>query len=357
MAMIEKRRLASGKTTYRARVKYRGRTMTSTHYSRLSAERWSAEAAITIRNDAHFIGESNRLRPLKELIERYEAHVLTGKSNPKNQKLHLAWWKERLGMVAIKDVTRSVIAQCRDELLAPASRGKSRGPATTVRYLASLSHVFSVAISDWEWATDNPVKGVQKPKEPAGRVRYLSDVERERLLAACKSSSSPDLYLVVTLALTTGMRRGEIMSLTWDNIDLQRAVVNLHQTKNGTHRTIPITAHAREMLAKRNTVRRIDTNLVFPSDIRSYGSKKVISPRDITKPWETARRKAGLVDFRFHDLRHSAASYLAMSGASTLDIATLLGHKQLQMTKRYAHLSVDHLRTVVERAVGGTQNA
>ena len=140
------------------------------------------------------------------------------------------------------------------------------------------------------------------------------------------------------------------MTLEWGDVDLTRQIVTLRQTKNGSRRSVPLCSPAYEVMAERAKVRRLDTQLVFPGNkTKTKGTTKV-RPRDITKPWETARRKAGLVDFRFHDLRHSAASYMAMSGASTLEIAAVLGHRTLQMTQRYAHLSVEHLRSVVQRA-------
>jgi integrase len=254
MALIEKRRLASGKSAYRVRVKYLGRVMTSTHADRHSAERWAAEAGARIRDEAHFAGEANRRRVLADLLDRYATYVLPNKRNASNQKLHLAWWKQRIGKTPVEGVTRSLVSQCRDELGAPNKAGVVRAPATVVRYLASLSHVFSVAIGDWEWATINPVQGIRKPTEPRGRDRYLLEDEREKLLAACRASTSPDIYAVVMLALATGMRRGEIMTLEWADIDLQRQVVTLRQTKNGTRRTVPLCSPAYEIMVERNKV-------------------------------------------------------------------------------------------------------
>jgi integrase len=154
------------------------------------------------------------------------------------------------------------------------------------------------------------------------------------------------------------MRRGEVMTLEWGDIDFARQIVTLRQTKNGSRRSVPLCSPAFEIMVERAKVRRLDTNFVFPSDKTAQKGSFKVRPRDITQPWETARRKAGLVDFRFHDLRHSAASYMAMSGASTLEIAAVLGHRTLQMTQRYSHLSVEHLRSVVERAASkGAQHA
>ena len=136
------------------------------------------------------------------------------------------------------------------------------------------------------------------------------------------------------------MRSGETMSLRWPQVDLKRGQATLHDTKNGSSREVPLAGHALAQLQDLARVRRIDTDLLFP------GSDPV-RPVDLKKPWTAAVRKAKLVDFRFHDLRHSAASYLAMNGASTIEIAAVLGHKTLQMVKRYSHLSNSHASRVV----------
>jgi integrase len=343
MALIEKRRLVGGRSSYRVRVKYRGRVVTSTHQDRARAERWAAEQGARIRNDHHFAGEGNRQRPFHELIDRYVKHVLPHKRDRRNQERQLAWWKKKLGALPVGKITRALVSQYRDELLVTGSGGaKPCGSATTVRHLAVLSHVFSVAIKDWEWAEVNPVSGVRKPREPRGRVRFLDGEERKRLLEACKQSKSKDLYPFVFLALSTGMRRGEIASLEWRDVDLVRQVITLRETKNGTCRGVPIRGPIVEVLQERAKIKATDARLVFPG-------KRGGTAIDLTTPWQTAVRRASLRDFRFHDLRHSAASYLAMSGTSLLDIGSILGHKTTQMTKRYAHLSVDHLGSVLER--------
>ena len=129
------------------------------------------------------------------------------------------------------------------------------------------------------------------------------------------------------LALCTGMRRGEVLGLEWRDVDFQRRQVTLRQTKNGSRRSVPLVSPAYEVLEARRKLRRLDTPLIFPGRKNPRMPDAAIQPKDLTKPWETARQKARLADFRFHDLRHSAASYLAMSGASTLEIAAILGHK------------------------------
>jgi len=189
---------------------------------------------------------------------------------------------------------------------------------------------------------ENPCQRVSKPTEPRGRIRFLSDDERQQLLEACKPSRCPYLYIVVLIALSTGARKNEILGLQWPDVNLAEGKLIFHNTKNQKRRSVPLTGPALKLMRQHATVRRIDTSLVFP---RNDGQK----PLDIRSAWEVARTHAGIEDFRFHDLRHSAASYLAMSGASLAEIAEVLGHKTLQMVQRYAHLSEAHTTRVVAR--------
>lgn len=211
-----------------------------------------------------------------------------------------------------------------------------------MRYLAALSHALTIAMKEWQWIEDSPMRRVLKPKEPRGRVRFLSDEERSRLLSECKNSESPYLYTAVVLALSTGGRRMEILGLSWRCIELDRGVITLHETKNGERRVLPLTGHALDLMKQHAKVRHVNCDLVFPG-------KSLKTPVDLRTPFETALKRAEIADFRWHDLRHSCASYLAMSGASLAEIAEILGHKTLQMVKRYAHLSEAHTSKVVAR--------
>lgn len=346
MASIQKRTSKDGKTSYRVEIRLKGHPRESATFARLTdAKRWAQQTEAAIREGRYFKTTEAKRHTFAEMMDRYTRDVLPllGK---KDQVHQLDWWKDRLGSYVLADITPALIAECRDEL----SRGKilkdvrkPRQPATVAKYLAVLSPVFTKAVKEWGWLEENPVLKVDKPKLPRGRVRFLDEDERARLLKACRDSSNGYLYLVVVLALSTGARQGEIMGLTWADTDLVLGRVTLHETKNGERRVLPITGHALELMKEYSKVRRLDTDLLFPSN--SDPSK----PIDLRSPWLKALEQSEIEDFRFHDLRHSAASYLAMNGASLAEIAEVLGHKTLQMVKRYAHLSEAHTADVVGR--------
>ena len=135
----------------------------------------------------------------------------------------------------------------------------------------------------------------------------------------------------------------EIWSLVWTNIDLERGLIILHETKNNDRRSLPLQSHAHKLMQERYKIRRTDTDLVFPS------SKNPFVPFDFRVPFQRVIQNAFIEDFRFHDLRHSAASYLAMSGATLSEIAAVLGHKTLSMVKRYSHITDQHTSNVVKK--------
>lgn len=346
MATITKRIDSAGKTHYQAKVRLKGHPTQSATFERLAeAKKWATSTESAIRERRHFKTVEAQKHTLRELCGRYIRDVLPTKPKSQaNQAAQLRWWAERIGDYALADVTPALIAETRDKLAAQTTRcGTPMSPATVVRYLAALSHAFTLAVEEWHWIEDNPVLKVTKPKEPRGRVRFLSEDERERLLAACRASTSPHLYPVVVLALSTGMRSSEIMGLTWDRVDLQRGRILLEETKNGERRVVPLVGHAADVLREHAKVRRLDTNGLWPSRVHPE------KPVDLRQPWVKALEVAQIEDFRFHDLRHSAASYMLMNGASIAELAEVLGHKTLQMVKRYSHLPESHTRGIVER--------
>lgn len=183
-------------------------------------------------------------------------------------------------------------------------------------------------------------------REPKGRVRFLSADEQERLLAACRASTHRYLYPIVMLTLCTGCRRQEIVELTWHQVAPGYQSITLTETKNNETRRIPIVEPGLSVLRKHGRTQRIvGCDWVFPKSSRR-------GPCNPTKAWQAARVQAGIEDFRFHDLRHTTASYLAMNGATALQIAEILGHKKLDMVKRYAHLSASSVEDTLSRTMG-----
>ena len=338
MATIRERKTSNGETRFQAQVRLKGFPPQNATFNRKTdAKRWIQQTEAAIREGRHFKTTEAKKRTLEELIERYIRDVLPTKPKSMNaQGRQLRWWKNELGYLSLADISPSLLAETRDKL------HQGRQPATVVRYMAALSHAFTVATNEWEWLDDNPMRKVRKPKEPRGRVRFLSDEERVRLLNACKASDCKQLYPVVVLAISTGMRQMEIMGLSWADVDLNRGYIILHETKNDERRSVPLVGHAKELLQEMDKVRRIDTDLLF------FSETKPVAPVFIRTPWGKALKEAGIEDFKFHDLRHTAASYLAMNGASLAEIADILGHKTLQMVKRYAHLSEQHTSKVLE---------
>jgi len=339
MATIVRRTSQDGHVSFLVRVRRKGAPpQTATFSKRSEAKKWAQMTEGAIVEGRHFHTTEAKKHTLTDVITRYSREVLPHKrtSTIPDQVRQLRWWQTHLGHYPLTDITPAMLVEHRNIL----TQGRANG--TVNRYLAVLSHAFTMAVREWQWCADNPVRKVSKPKEPRGRVRFLSEDERQRLLDSCQVSRNSSLYTIVVLALSTGARRGELLSLHWSDVDLKRGMLTFRKTKNGETRAVPVTGYALDVLAHHTKSRRHNTTLVFPD---RTGRR----PAGIREAFEYAVKRAGITNFRFHDLRHSAASYLAMGGASLAEIAEVLGHKTLQMTKRYTHLTESHTRGVVEK--------
>ncbi len=332
--------------SYRVRIRMKGGQYFDRSFkSKTLAKKWKRDMESAIEHDRYEFTNPATKHTLAELIDLYIERVLPSKpKNAKNTLRHLLWWKQELGHLLLAQIRPSLIAEKRDELLAGFVRdSKLRSPSTVVRYLSSLSHVFSKAVKEWEWLRENPVFKIEKPKQAQGRKRVLDEVEQKKLLQACEESGSKDLFLVVALALGTGMRKGEIMSLRWKDINFsdEKAIIFLEKTKNGRPRSILITGLLLNLLQNLRANQRGDS-LLFPSP--NCPSR----PIDIRSAWEKALDKAGIEGFVFHGLRHQAASCAATIENNPLVIGELLGHETLQMTRHYVHLPSVHMHAMVE---------
>ena len=231
-----------------------------------------------------------------------------------------------------------------------------RSNSTVNRYYVALCGLYAWARKARKVPRDfvAPTKHIEKRPEPRGRVRYLKDTEREALLAACRESSWPRLYLLVLMAITTGARRGELLSIRWCDMDLERGEARVgedldaFETKNSDARTLILLPAVLAELGKfKPKDQTTSTALVFRSRLRPSQAFHMKAA------WSEALAAAGIKDFRFHDLRHTCASYAAQQGASLLELADLLGHRTMLMVKRYSHLSTDSKRRLVARTFAG----
>jgi len=224
----------------------------------------------------------------------------------------------RFGSFELTDFNTYTIEQLQTEFLQ-----KGKKPATANRVTAVLAHMFTKA-NEWGMVDDsilNRIRKVKRLKENNKRLRFLSIEEIQSLLNACDKH----IYPIVTVALNTGMRRGEILNLKWDQVDLKHGFILLgNETKNGERREIPLNNTLKELFIHLFTKRRLDTEYVF---VNPETGKRFV---DIKRSWSTACKKAGIKDFHFHDLRHTFASQLVMNGVDLTTVKELLGHKMLK---------------------------
>lgn len=212
-------------------------------------------------------------------------------------------------------------------------------PATINRELAALKKAFNLARREWEWCSDNPVSRVSMEKENNARDRWLSRREEAQLV----SLAAEWLRDVVVFAINTGLRMGEILALRWGAVDFSRRTLMVVQSKNGERRTIPLNQTVLELLAKRMKQRPASTECVFWSEAGTP-----LDGPNVRRAFRLILKKAELVDFHFHDLRHTFATRMVQAGVDLYKVQRLLGHKSPQMTQRYAHHYPESLRDGVD---------
>jgi len=287
---------------------------------------------------------------LKVALQRYLDEVTPTKrpATQETERKRATPLIDRLGSYALAALTADIVARYRDERL---TEGKSNN---TVRLeLALLGHLYNVAIREWRLGLAyNPVASIRRPNPGRGRNRRLSKEEEADLFAACAAHSNPMLGWIVRLAIETGMRTGEIVTLRRDQVDLSRRVVRLSETKNGSARTVPLSREAVRVLteALNHPVRQTDTDLIFWGEPGRDAKRR---PYTFQLVWRQALQRAGITGLHFHDLRHEAVSRLVEAGLSDQEVAAISGHKSMQMLKRYTHLRAEDLVARLDSALNG----
>lgn len=275
---------------------------------------------------------------LADLLDVYERDFLPLQAPTTAYKKHCLYrhYRANFGHLLLTEITPAWLRVLRDQL------ALGHKPGTVRVYMDALSAALTVAVKNLDWLDEHPMRKVQKLPDLERRVRFLSTEECTRLLRACRRSNESRLYPVALLALCTGARKTELLTLRRSDLDLEDGYIHIRKTKNGHPRTVPLTGAALEHLSK--PIFRI-----MPPDAWLFPGPRRGRPTRIDYAWDKARKAAGLSDVRLHDLRHTAASYLAMSGATLLEIGEILGHRTMQMVKRYAHFTREHTRNVAER--------
>ena len=348
----------TGKPTYTACVRIKGLTSTRTFTSRSKAEEWeNGESKRLLRES--LLSAPSRLNQghylVSKVIEEFKLEKLPSLASSWGS--YLKWVDHFLGKLRLRDLSSKVIKQARtDYMNHPIKKNfPALKPASGNKFTNTVAIIINYAI-EREWTSDSPMEGWKNLSESAyQRTRWLDEDERGRLLDAASKSKSIPLKTVILLAIYTGYRKEVIQTLTWDSIDFEMNVINVPQKynlegKRGKPRAfnLPIVPDLRELLiAHQNLMQSagVKSSYLFPSPTNAE------MPWDFTRPFETAVKNAGIKDFHFHDLRHTAATYLARKGVSTQVIQRFLGHLDSRITERYIKRPHDYMQSEMSRAL------
>lgn len=298
------------------------------------AEKWARQNERLIDSGQWVDRTEAEQTTLGDLLARYTREVSITKRGADVEIIRInALRRTPLAKYSAVAITGQLLSQWRDQRLAAVSG------STVTRELQILSHVFNVAIREWGFGLHcNPVSLVRKPTPGKARDRILTNHQREALLLSLSACRSPWIKPVVVFALETAARRGEILGLTWDGVDLDRATAKV-SGKTGS-RTVPLSPSCIAML--RNLPRSLDGR-VFPVTIET-----------LKQAYERAIARAGITDFTFHDLRHDALTRLAMLGLNVLELRAISGHTTANMLQRYVSIDACDLSGKLEKLLRAT---
>ncbi|MFC3052291.1 tyrosine-type recombinase/integrase [Kordiimonas pumila] len=412
MAHIRKYYTSKGDVRYSAEIRIKGSKPYSKTFHRMTdAKLWAQQSTEKTQRQTAGIS-TTRQYTLTEAIERYRIEYLPTIKRAA-VKYVLNWWERELGEVYLSTITPADLIKFRTKLLNQPKLGRCkktghatvplynadgtpilRKPKTVQNYLDVLSVLYNKAILEWEWVDRNPVQRVKKLKINDERTRFLSDhnhlwpgeekprhwdslptqlkaeavkkfpraYELPRLIDALKSQQSLEkvqnnkplwAYYLFVVQLGLGLRLSEATHMVWEEndviehpvviVDMKRSVLLLKSTKQDTSpRLKPLCDEVMTVLNILYAERRYDCPLVFHSAVPH-------KPLRFDRRLQRAVREAGLQDFRWHDLRHTTASYLSMLGAGQREVMEALHHRSMKSSQRYQHLTCDHLRGLMNR--------
>jgi len=307
-------------TTWQVQIRRQGHSpLSRTFRLKSDAELWARQNEAQLdRGELPVDTRVLRSHTLTDLLQRYAATIVPRKRAGDRELYMLrVILRHPMARLSLHRLTPAEVAKYRDDRLAVVSSDTVR------RELAIVRHCLEVARTEWGFALkSNPVHQVKLPRPSKPRERRATPDELERLLAACEATSCSWLPAIIQLAVETGMRRSELLSMRWDDVDLKARTVFLRSTKNGHPRTVPLSPRALEII--RDTPRF--GKIVFG-----------VSANAVRLAWERLKRRAGVTDLRFHDLRHEAVSRFFENGLNMPEVAAISGHKDPRMLMRYTH--------------------
>jgi integrase len=296
--------------------------MSRTFTTKRDAEVWARQIEATIeQRDLSGSRVALKTVTLTQVLERYEATVTPLKKGEASERYRLRVLRSHpIARLSLDKLTPAMVTIYRDDRL------RSVSPSSVRRELAILQHCLEVAKNEWGVAIrQNPVSKIKKPAPGKARERRVTVEELERLRVALAKCRNGLLSNIVQFAIHTGMRRGEILSIRWSDINFDASTAHLPDTKNGEARTVPLGSLALSALPA--TDNHAAGERVFP-----------LSPNAVRLAWERLKRRAGINDLHFHDLRHEAISRFFELGLSIREVALISGHQDFKMLFRYTHL-------------------
>ena len=363
MAEIKERIKKNGKPSYTVSIRIKGFPPQTQTFDKLTlAREWASSTESKIREGINFPKRKLQRLTMNDIIQKFEDLELPKKKEKAQQEFKhaLNWYKNEIGSMYVRNITPAILVECREKLACkqkeiPTTKEEKKfiqktiSPATVNRYLECISVVFNYAKIDLDILDVNPMEKVKKMQEDNARKRCLEQKEIQKLLNECLNTDY-ELYLCVLIALLSGARKSEILKLTWATVDFEHKMLYFLDTKNGTDRGTPmheILYHELLKFKHNSKIRLLKNDYLF------MASNKKPKEALIGKLFPKIVKKCGIQDFRFHDLRHTHASWQAMGGISQPITQKTLGHKTPAMTNRYSHLRDENLRPTINQ-VGNT---
>jgi integrase len=316
--------LRNRKNKWQARVRRSGQPdVTKTFLTKSDAEKWARSVETEIDRGTYINTNYAQKTLFIDLIQQYLKEVTpTLRGAPEDTYRLRKMMRNPISELNLSELTPNKIANYRDERL------KEVKPNTVIRELAYISSMINHARREWGLNIINPVTQIRKPPQTEGRERVISDAEMSRILRELEKIN-PFLKPLTEFALETAMRRGELMSLLWANVDFQKCIAFLPITKNGKSRSVPLSPQAIKILR------------ILPRDIE--GRVFPLNKGTVSTLFLRATRRASIENFHFHDLRHMALTRLSSKFTNILELAAISGHRELKMLQRYVHIKAEDL--------------